>query len=125
MTPEELLIPRFKVISDYPESPFSIGDILKYNSVLDKYIYFYEDGDVISINPKYYPAIFKKLEWWEERNIEELPEYLQEIIDGKQVVYQVFEYDLLQEIVLIEDSPEVLYLENLQPSTKDEYEKTN
>ena len=132
MTPEELLIPRFKVISDYPESPFSIGDILKYNSVLDMYIYFYEDGDVISINPKYYPAIFKPLEWWEERSIEELPEYVKNA-DGVYKTYfsipskngSLWEWQVVHPTK--EYGAEIMYIldNKMEPSTEEEYEKTN
>jgi len=35
MTAEQLLKPRFKVISDYPESPFEIDEIIDGN-ILDK-----------------------------------------------------------------------------------------
>lgn len=56
---EELLEPRYKVIADYPECPFEEGDIL--------------------VNPTYepqYPHLFQKLEWWEDRKPEEMPQYV-------------------------------------------------
>lgn len=60
----ELLKPRYKVISDYP------GNIVKVDSICtpseQESILYYEK----------YPDIFKKLEWWEDRVLAEMPEYV-------------------------------------------------
>lgn len=131
MTTEELLIPRFKVIADYPNSLFTIGDILKYNNVLGDFIYYDEEG-IVRITPKYYPAIFKLLNWWEERSIEELPEYVKNA-DG---VYKTYfsvptKVDSLWEWTVVhptkEFGTEVMYIidNKVEPSTKEEYEKIN
>lgn len=86
MTPQELLIPRYKVISDYPNGCFKLGEILT------EWIGNTYSGDnkytVIS-KPDKFPAIFKSLKWWEERNIEELPKYLK-IRDAIRVVSLIF-----------------------------------
>lgn len=50
----ELLKPRYKVIADYPGSPFPVGFIMK------------DDCESWSK----YPANFRKLEWWEERDFD-------------------------------------------------------
>lgn len=68
MTNEELMTPRFKVIGDYPNSLFKIDEIL----TGDERIYCDENSKRYSD----FPNIFKPLEWWEERNIEDLPKYL-------------------------------------------------
>lgn len=67
MTPEELLKPRFKVIADYPVSPYPVGAIItpKDAEYFDKY-----------------PVIFKRLEWYEERKPEDMPLYLKDRIES-------------------------------------------
>lgn len=55
----ELLKPRFKVIADYPNNTeFDIGDIVSPKTEKSDY--------------NNYPAIFKKLEWYEDRSAEEI-----------------------------------------------------
>ncbi len=76
---EELLKPRYKVIADYPGSNFKLSEVL---------LLFPGSIDWLRSNrpPMYqtipiseaksYPHIFKKLEWYEERRIDELPKYV-------------------------------------------------
>lgn len=83
MTPQELLKPRYKVIADYPHNRFKINDILTW---IENTEYF---GEKIQVNafgkfinetlgsawvdhPEHFPTIFKQLEWWQERTIEQL-----------------------------------------------------
>lgn len=77
---ERLLAPRWKVIQDFPFNTFyKVGGII------------IDDGVNVSRNengiPVYdcewdnFPAIFKKLEWWEERTVEEMPEYVKVIAE--------------------------------------------
>lgn len=131
LSKEELLIPRFKVIADYPQSPFTIGDIIKHNAVLDDFIYYDEEG-IVRITPKYYPAIFKKLEWWEDRSFEELPEYVKNA-DGVYKTYfsipskngSLWEWQVVHPTK--EYGAEIMYIvdNKMEPSTEEEYEKTN
>jgi len=81
MSIEDLLKPRYKVIADYPNSPYEIGDLLTNNGSflitithfwdewgeLQKQKNFHEESDVLK-----YPHLFKKLKWWEERTPEEI-----------------------------------------------------
>lgn len=76
MTVEELLKPRYKVIADYPSSPFFINDILP--NALKEWQRDNERTKATLNECEKYPAIFKKLEWWEEREIEDMPEYLKD-----------------------------------------------
>jgi len=80
MTTEELLKPRYKVIADYPKSLYHVGDILNAGWRSEDLIYCDHDG------PRWrdYPHLFKKLEWWEDRKIEDMPEYLKQtgMVDG-------------------------------------------
>lgn len=67
-----LLAPRYKVIADWPLSELSetrIGQIFEITitdvATLDVVLPLYDK----------YPHLFRKLEWWEERKPEEMPEY--------------------------------------------------
>lgn len=90
MSTEELLKPRYKVIATWPgmhAEPFHLGQIISLQP--------YEDEDYkgfIHIPIKHipgsfmregffsgYPHLFKKMEWFEERTIEEMPEYVKVI----------------------------------------------
>lgn len=88
---EDLLKPRYKVIGLYPACPFKIGEVIlpKYNS--DDMRDIVDDAErFFSLNDKdlhgngdlnIYPAVFKKLEWYEERKESEMPLYIKCIID--------------------------------------------
>lgn len=66
----DLLTPRFKVIADYIGNNVEVGTI--FTSDIGEY---YEK----------FPANFKRLEWWEERKLEEMPEYVKQegLVDSK------------------------------------------
>lgn len=78
LTKEALLIPRYKVIALWPRCEYSIGDVI----VLTKYMginaCISTEGQFIEWESffKEYPHLFKPLEWWEERAIEDMPEYI-------------------------------------------------
>lgn len=74
---DELLQPRYKVIAAYPGISYEIGKILQCAES--------EHGDVNYY--KQYPHLFKRLEWWEDREVSEMPEYLKDTSDG--IVYKV------------------------------------
>ncbi len=63
MTVENLMMPRYKVIADYPgmDDSYEIGEVLKpaYTGIVDAY-----------------PHLFRKLNWWEERKVEDMPDYV-------------------------------------------------
>lgn len=67
MNKEELLKPRYKLISDFPGNWNKVGDVLEADTL-------YMDGETFTMGD--YPAIFDRLEWWEERKKEELPQYV-------------------------------------------------
>lgn len=89
MTVEELMKPRYKVIADYPNSEFEVGTIINFPNKSDYYTgsdewesEFVKDKNkggqfkfcIKKIEP--FPHLFKKLEWWEDRAIEDMPEYV-------------------------------------------------
>jgi hypothetical protein len=64
---EELMRVRYKVIADYPLCHYNVGDILP---VPDDKIW---EEELIY---KKYPHLFQPLQWWEERQESEMPEYV-------------------------------------------------
>jgi hypothetical protein len=70
MTTEDLLKPRYKVIADWPFQNYAIDEIL-------------QGDEAALISTKYdksnlydYPALFRKLNWWEERDVKDLPKFV-------------------------------------------------
>lgn len=134
MTPEELLKPRYKVIADYPDNKLTIGDILmQYVENDTVWRHRWSDGhwaDITVHNPSYYPHLFKKLEWWEERKPEEMPEYVK-AKDSSGEVSKVIEHfskpyaskpnhPVCKVEYLINGAREFYY--ELLPATKEEYD---
>lgn len=77
MSKEELLSPRWKVIALYPGCFWKIGDVFNY---VDHNCFKTESQPSIPMHGSVFtehPHLFKKLEWWEERKLDEMPEYLQ------------------------------------------------
>lgn len=96
MSTEELLKVRYKVIADFPLKPFpnlyNVGDVLTdpggTESVFDQ-----NGKPVFSIDFDKYPHLFKKLEWWEERDVKDYPEYVKLFFDNRnQYVHKVEEW---------------------------------
>jgi hypothetical protein len=73
---EELLKPRYKVIAEMPVLAFRIGEI--YNA---DFIPIKVNNQQIYTRLDIYPHLFKRLEWWEERTVEEMPKYIKFIAD--------------------------------------------
>jgi len=76
MNAKELLKDRFEIIANYPDNDF--GDV---GDILDRNWCKYPNGNeqetpIWSISD--FPNIFKKLEWWEKRKIEDMPMYLKQ-----------------------------------------------
>jgi hypothetical protein len=92
LTPEQLMQPRYKVVALFPFNHyFSVGDVIECEHLDDRehlqaheryawlepnenspahHITFYESEFAK------YPHLFRKLEWWGERGIDQLPAYL-------------------------------------------------
>jgi len=76
----DLLAPRYKLIADYPHSIFTVGQILNLENKNGFWRYTWATNDGMDYEPESlfteYPNIFKRLEWWEDRYLEDLPEYI-------------------------------------------------
>lgn len=68
MSNEELMRTRFLVTELYPGTSFSIGDIITMDSDSAKEIGF--------ITYSAYPHLFRKLNWWQRRTEQDMPEYI-------------------------------------------------
>lgn len=83
---QELLKPRYKVIADYPEIErhnIRIGDVITISESA-MYADKTQDGTpVVAIDHEIFPAVFRRLEWWEERDVKDMPEYLKYNINDK------------------------------------------
>lgn len=127
MSTEELLLPRYKVIARYPDMDkhkLYEGAIITLN--LQEGNQWYLDTGKSKIYDAYYdgyPHLFKKLKWWQERSLDELPEYL------KNTKGKVFKLDYygqgairLHAVWIIEERAFSKPVELLMPATKEEYE---
>lgn len=81
MTNEELMKPRCKAIAPDTSGNFEVGEIF-YPEKNGSY-YFYGDNGKRCFAPKYYPHLFRELEWWEDRNPEDMPEFIKDATDGE------------------------------------------
>jgi len=86
MKQEQLLAPRYEVIADYPGSNFTVGNIINASELNDMSMWLEVMGkkwvdNKLSMFGKY-PAIFRRLNWWEKRESSEMPEYVKYTIRG-------------------------------------------
>lgn len=132
MTTEELLKPRYKVIADYPNSNYKLGEVLVLikNEILNnwKIIRYVDNQRDIWFESSFqeYPYIFKKLAWYAERKVEDMPQY---VIDEdlplttlRVECWHITKHDIYAEI---ENQIKTISAEFLTPSTFEEYEQQN
>ena len=93
---QELLKPRYKVIADYPYCPYEIGELVEFSTSGTSFLCTrtkeYDDfrEDIVDNNNYFaikaldkYPHLFRRLEWWEDRDVKDMPEYLKSNINDK------------------------------------------
>ena len=133
---KELLNPRFEVIADYPKSEFKIGDILhRILYATDDVFHSDKNAGVGGLDLKdieKYPHLFRKLNWWEKRNVNEMPEYLKQKVEPNIEIYQyekIIRWEMNNTIGVISDKDMTccdleLWSKKNQylPATKKEYE---
>lgn len=113
---QELLKPRYLVIADYPYSPWIVGEILlvdnKKGELVGESIGYVDYAYRIFENEiSNFPHLFRKLEWWEHRKPEELPQYVKSL-DKFGEVFRADGFTSLEQAAK--------YL-NLFPATEQEY----
>lgn len=106
MTAAELLKPRKIVELDYPNSPFKIGEILEFDEKENKF-YLPFEGDKIfyNINHEKYPHIFKPLNWWEHRKVEDMTKKVIFKEDGKVEQYNIINWEYECKCGVIQKAP--------------------
>lgn len=123
MTKEELLKPRYKVIADYPGSSFEIENVLETD---EKSVYtLWEHDGKHELTLSNFPAIFRELEWWEEREEKDLPEYVR----YKGCEFFRFSAPAINEVLKVESYSEDClnhckgcdWITLYEPATKEEY----
>jgi len=100
MKAKELLKPRFEVINGYPNSKFEEGEIII--PINKKSIHFENRKGFTVSSPKKYPHLFRKMNWWEKRTVEQMPKKLKSLarkddIDfdiEKEEVFEIIEWDM-------------------------------
>jgi len=94
---EQLMQRRYKVIADYPNSPYKIGDILVEQNLGATENPFYLQGRFGFANesslyyPQKYRANLEPLPWWSERKAEEMPPYLKLVLNNKILIVRKVE----------------------------------
>jgi len=129
MTTEQLLQPRYEVIEDYPNSPFTVGQIIDFSEA-PMFLSGNVTGNKMQGTDFYdkYPHLFRHLKWHERRKAEEMPLYLkctdvEDIKDGE--IVKVDRWDFTEnEVYLDHDYVCSLYLGydlGIEPATETEY----
>lgn len=89
MTPEELLKPRYIMVAIYPDCDrdrLYAGKVIEFSHFDKENNQWYNENDGGKIYDAFYelyPHLFKKLEWWEEREEKDMPEYVKYISSSK------------------------------------------
>jgi|ERR1044072_619177 hypothetical protein len=123
----DLLKPRYKVIADYPGNAYKLGDIITFvedgcSELIANYSAVNGDRTRLMVAKKEfdkYPHLFKKLEWWEDRSDEDMPEYYKHK-DFGWVAESVGIYDTT---ICFRGRNDVIewHVQNLLPATEAEY----
>ena len=80
MTAKELMIPRFEVIAEYPKCEFKTGEILSRVKYATNDIYHTDENATVGgldlLEIEKYTHLFRKLNWWENRKVEDMPKQI-------------------------------------------------
>ena len=131
MTHQQLLTPRWLVLGDWPgreHDKYVIGEII-IESTSPKELPRNQDGKLRwKMQWEKYPRLFRRLMWFEERNLEELIEHVKFIRDSDtNEVYQVYKFDkfVCLDCLLLDDTGTFGSLIPLErqhvPATEDEF----
>lgn len=94
-TAAELLNPRYEIIADYPGNEKPIGAILECPNFDNDFtkVYWVQSNDK-------YPHLFRKMAWWEKRNISEMPQKLIFQGNGEIIFIEKWEIDTYQGVLI-------------------------
>lgn len=120
MTTQELLQRRKKVMIKYPNSPFEVGEILMQRTSNSKVFRKLNDHS-IGVIADDFPDIFKEMNWWEERDEKDMPEYVKDIYEGEVHFVESWEH-LIFWTGKTEKGIEFMQ-DDIIPASKEEYEQ--
>lgn len=123
MTTEELLKPRYKVIADWPDNLFNLGDILIESDIVEDWVQ--TDNFLHGLNKSSvdkYPHLFCRLEWWEERKPEDMPKYIK-WGDNVGKLGDIFSKNLngIAIATFPNENGVAMHLSEYEPATEEEY----
>src|SRR6476620_10336839 len=97
----DLMQRRFKVIAEDTTGNFKVGETFIKSSLGDWYES--ETFEMPEWELKKFPHLFKELQWWEERSLDEMPEYIIDNTSKPKRVIKVDEWHINTE----EDNKEI------------------
>lgn len=124
MSVEQLLTPRYKVIAKYPGSRWEVGHVVHLLNNKGSIIYRWSDNNGDWVYEYWfmeYPAIFKKLQWWEERQEGEMPQYVKILNQqDKEEVYKVNKWNNSNGMPYV-DGFGVFIIKDMEPASESDY----
>ena len=122
MSNEDLLKERFVVIADYPGNNRMEGEIIP--SPMDAYSQ--DEIDALLFTCKQFPKVFKQLHWWEERTIEEFPDYIKIVDENVIAKVEAHSIDIgftykETDYFISEHSRRKVYSTNTMPSCEEDF----
>ena len=95
-TTHPLLVPRYRVIADYPGCPFEIGTILLVDAdgelYSDMHGFAQSAVKIMEKEAKRFKHLVEPLPWYAERRPEEMPQYLR--FQKDEEVYKIEKWDM-------------------------------
>lgn len=73
-TIEDLLLPRYEVLTSHPDSDFYEGQILLGEK--NGEVKVTKDTHIAIYKPAMYPKVFRPMKWCERRKLEQMPEFV-------------------------------------------------
>ena len=98
MNAKDLLSLRFEVIAEYPKCKYERGEILVRIKKATEDLYDGDEnayvGGIFLYELEKYPHLFRKMNWWEKRNKEDMPKRVMSLADNKKSTYDIEEWDM-------------------------------
>jgi len=118
----DLMAPRYKVVADYPHME---NDQIEIGDIISPYGMGFMYPEEVKKMYESFPHLFRKLNWWEERRPEEMPEYVKIVQPPyKGEVLYLPDYERGSndhEFVMNRDKLFMQHLAFCEPATEQEY----
>jgi hypothetical protein len=101
MTAAALLRPRYEIIADFPGNGYNVGRVIVPITRSGKIFDCIDAPSSETItNPEKYPHLFRKMSWWEKRDVKDMPKY---VMHHDKTIFKIKYWELLQFIGVIDD----------------------